>query len=124
MRVYCPDCDTPRTVSADWVGRRVRCRQCDRPFRVGARNKRSERRSEPDDVHPDRQRTTAWVVGTVIVLLVGLVVGGGLTGWYVLKTQPDVPDVDEMDDGGPRWQPPNRPAGDPPEFDRLPDDPP
>ena len=120
MRVYCPDCDTPRTVSNDWVGRRVRCRGCDRPFRVGARNQRREREPARDDIDPARQRTAAWILGSALLLIVGLIVGGGLTGWYVLRHQPDLPDPEEIGEEPP-W--PDRPAGDPPEFDQLPGDP-
>jgi predicted Zn finger-like uncharacterized protein len=121
MRVYCPDCNTPRTVSDDRVGRRVRCRNCDRPFRAGARNEPLQREHEPDDIDLDRQRAAAWVVGSAVLLLVGLIVGGGLTGWYFLTTRPPACQADDFDPGELEWH--GRPAGEPPEFDPLPEDP-
>ena len=117
MRVYCPDCAAPRQVPDDMVGRRLRCRNCDRVFRVGARNEPSRREPEPDDIDPGRHRTAAWVIACAILLIVGLVVGGGLTAWYFLTHGPEPAEVDEPDPDDPG------PPGRPPQFDRIPGDP-
>jgi zinc-ribbon domain len=117
MRVYCPDCDTPRKVADYGLGQRVRCRNCARVFRVGHRNEPRERLREPDDIDPGRHRTAAWVVVSVALLIVGLVVGVGVTAWYLIEVQPMPADEERFEPEAPE------PPGPPPVFDRLPDPP-
>jgi hypothetical protein len=82
LRVFCPDCNTRHNLPNHMDGRRIRCRRCDRPIRVGARNERGDREEGPE-IDPARQRTITWIVVGGVALLFGLVMCGGLVAWYV-----------------------------------------
>ena len=108
LRVYCPECNTPRTAPA--VGARVRCRVCDRVFRAGTRAGRRDRDDDPTrQAEADHgSRTFVFALGAVGLVLLGLVLGCGLAGWFFLTREaacPDPPDEEmievEEDDGPP-----------------------
>jgi hypothetical protein len=98
LRVFCPDCNARHNLPDHYSGRRIRCRRCDRPIRVGARNERGDR-EEREHIDPARQRTVTWIVVGGIVAFFGLVMCGGLAVWFVqMKRQPEpivVPNANE-----------------------------
>jgi hypothetical protein len=106
LRVYCPDCNARHTLPDHSAGRRVRCRRCGRPIRVGARNERGDREEYEPDIDPARHRTITWVVVGGVLLMFGLVMCAGLAVWYVQVNRPcpavaPNPDPDDERFGGP-----------------------
>src|SRR5437660_1363954 len=84
----CPHCRTPHRLADELDGRRIRCKECGEPFRVGA-----GRRDDDYDDRPRRRRSSSSSSSLVLLMVIGVVFGvgvtivGGAAVWYLMSSR-------------------------------------
>src|SRR5438270_8713768 len=82
----CPHGPTPHRLADDLDGRRIRCKECGEPFRVGG-----GRRDDYDDRPRQRRRSSSLSSSLVLLMVIGVVFGvgvtivGGAAVWYLMS---------------------------------------